>query len=142
MAASSDGYVFFRTAVGSDLTTQTTLAASGATGVTVATVRNSLSHVNVQRLRYIPRTYATGALTFTEADATGPIIGVFTLPAAGPTAYGEQDLFLDFGPKGWKMAVGTSLFLTRSTATGPSGAIVVEAYGTSSTGPLAIATTN
>jgi len=145
MAASSDGYLFYRTAVGSDLTTQIALA-TGATGSTGAiTVRNSLSHIHVQRIRMIPTTYGVGSITFNETDSTGAIIGIVTQPnvdITGTQASGVQSNLLDFGPKGWKMGVGTNLSYTRSSATGPGCNLVIEAYGTASTGPLAMATTN
>ena len=145
MAASSDGYLFYRTAVGSDLTTQTALA-SGVTGAgsTILSARNSLSHLVIQRIRVVPTSYAAASfLTFTETDATGSGVAIIAQEVTGPaTNAGEQGTFVDFGPKGWKMGVGKNLFLVRSSATGPGANVVVEAYGIVSTGPLALATTN
>lgn len=144
MAATSDGYLFYRTAAGSDLTTQPAALASGVTGAgsTLITVRNALSHINVQKIRAIPTTFGVGSLTFTETDATGAIVGVIQQPAADVTGAGDQAVYVDFGPKGYKMAVGKSLFMVRSSATGPGANLIIEAYGTASTGPLAIAVTN
>ena len=142
MAASSDGYLFYRKVDGSDRTTQTTFVATGATGVTLLTVRNATTNIYLQRIRVYPTTFATGALIFTETDATGAIIGEIDQPAAAVTqaAKGEQDLFLDFGPLGWKLAAGKNLFMTRS-ATGSAAGIVIEAYERTS-GPVAIGTSN
>jgi hypothetical protein len=147
MAASSDGYLFYRTAVGSDLTTQSALA-SGVTGsAAFITVRNALSHVYVQRILINPTTTGVGVLEFREGDATGALLVSFLQPSGvtGATTiepFGERTCWYDFGPKGWKLAVGKNLHLVRSSATGPAANVVVEAYGAVSTGPLAMATTN
>ena len=147
MAASSDGYLFYRTAAGHDQTTQIALA-SGVTGsAALITVRNATSEIYVQRIRICPTTTGVGTLTFRELDATGALLVSFLQPASitGPTtieAFGERTCLFDFGPRGFKLAVGSSLFLVRSSATGPAANIVVDAYGiTTTSGPLAIATT-
>jgi hypothetical protein len=137
-------YIYFRRQWGSDLTTQVALA-SGVTGSTgVLTVRNSTTSINIQRIRLIPTTYGVGSITFREVDATGTVIATMTQPAAdvtGNQASGPQFNWSDFGPKGWKMTVGTSLFMVRSSATGPGANLVIEAYGTTS-GPVAQGTSN
>jgi hypothetical protein len=140
---SASDYLFFRTAAGQDLTTQVALA-SGATGSTgVVSARNSLSHVHVQQIRASQTTIAAAtSITFRELDATGAIVGILYQTVSGPLTVGEQSYFLDFGPKGYKLAAGAGLFMVRASATGPGSNLVIEAYGTSSTGPLAIATTN
>ena len=142
MAASSDGYLFYRTAVGSNRTTQTAFVATGATGVTLITVRNATTNLYVQKIHVYPTTFATGALIFTETDATGAVIAEIDQPAASvnQAAKGEQDCFVDFGPQGWKLAAGKNLFMTRS-ATGSAASMVIEAYEATS-GPVAMATTN
>ena len=146
MAASSDGYLFYRTAVGSDLTTQTALA-SGVTGAAVAvcTVRNTGSHIHVQRIRVVPGSYGVGSIAFREVDATGTLIAIVTQPAAdasGANIDATVPPLIDFGPKGWKMTVGVSLVAVRSSATGPAANVVIEAYGALSTGPVAMGPTN
>ena len=140
---SAGDYVHYREEKGSDLTTQVALAATttGSTGVLSA--RNATSAINLQRIRIVPTTFAVGSLTFRETDATGAILAVVTQPSTvtGTEKSAEQSLFVDFGPKGWKMTAGAPLFLVRSSATGPGANVVIEAYGTTS-GPVAIATTN
>ena len=140
---SASDYLFFRTVVGSDKTTQTSFVATGATGVTLISARNALTHLNIQRVRYAPTTFATGALLFVETNATGAAVGDLAQPAAQAVAGDSSDQIetLDFGPKGWKMGAGKDFFMTRS-ATGSAGDLIIEAYETVSTGPLAIATTN
>ena len=138
--ANKDGYVQFR-CNHADKTTQTTFVATGATGVTLVSPRNATQCLNIQRIRLDPTTYAAGSLTFTATDATGTLVSLLTQPTAAPTALGgEISVFQDFGPKGFLMASGATLFMTRS-ATGSAGALMIEAYETPST-PLAIANTN
>ena len=145
MAASSDGYLFYRTAVGSDLTAQQAFA-SGVTGaaVSVIAVRNATTAINVQRIRIVPISYGVGSVTLRETDATGTVIASLTqqgADATGTNASGPQFIWTDFGPQGWKMTAGTNLVLVRSSATGPGFNLVVEAYGTTS-GAVAMAYTN
>lgn len=147
MAASSDGYLFYRTAVGKDATVTTSFVATGATGVTLITVTGATRRLNIQRITLAPTTFAAGNLTFGEVSSGSGVFAVLAQPAAvyTPTGaavnYGGTQLpVLDFGPKGWPLTAGANLFMVRS-ATGSAGTLIIEAYETIS-GPAAMGTTN
>jgi hypothetical protein len=147
MAASSDGYLFYRTAAGKDVSTTTSFVATGATGVTLITVTGSTRRLNIQRITLLPTTFAAGNLTFGEVSSGSGVFAVLAQPAAvyTPTGAalqygGNQAPSIDFGPKGWPLTAGANLFMVRS-ATGSAAGLIIEAYETVS-GPVAMGTTN
>ncbi len=147
MGASSGDYLFYRSAAGKEASVSTTFVATGATGVTLIPITGSTRQIHVQSIRFVPTTFAAGTLTFGETASGTGVFATLVQPAAAyaPTGAavnfgGPQHIFLDFGAKGYALAAGTSLFMVRS-ATGSAGALVVEAYETTS-GAVAMGTTN
>lgn len=129
---SAGEYVHFRNQNGQSRVTQASFVATGATGVSLITLNKSGSgQLTVQRITLAPTTFATGALSFTETDATGAVIAVLAQPAAA-SAVGDQQLpQIDFGPRGYRLTAGKNLFMVRS-ATGSAGNLLIEAYETMS----------
>lgn len=103
------------------------LLATGATGVSLVASSKSINALRVQRIAFIPTTYATGTLNFREDTISGAIVGVITQPAAVSAGLGKQSIELVYGAVGYQLTAGKALFLER-TATGSAGIVVIEAY--------------
>jgi hypothetical protein len=133
-------YAFWRTHYKDKTTDLQVLAATDDT-VDVITVKTANHAIYIQKIAISVSTFANVTWTLQDDNGT-PIIAAFgTVPAAGPSAQGDQGtVIFDYGPKGLKLTTGKNLdFLV--SATGAAGQIHIEAYEKLET-PMAVGSTN
>lgn len=102
--------------------------ATATTGpVTLVTARNSQYQIFIQRIKVSVVTYAAKTFTFEDSTGTPVVIGIVSVPAAAPTAAGEQAYTFDFGPEGTALSVGMNFVLALSAA-GAAARVHWEGY--------------
>ena len=109
-----------------DSTALTSTDYSGTPQTTIA-CRSTEHQIFVQKIIVSPTTYAAKTWTFRDSAGTPVPNGVVSIPAAAPTAGGDVNFVIDFGPVGYALTQGKDLQFLMSAA-GAAGAVHVEAY--------------
>jgi hypothetical protein len=100
----------------------------------VVTAKGPARKVTVQRITYVPSTYAQATISFVDS-LTGVVVGSFDVPATKPqTGDGTDMLYLDWGPTGTQLSAGANLNLG-VTANGAAGRLHIESY---QKGPISV----
>lgn len=81
----------------------------------------------IQRIVCTITTYSAVTWTFQDSAATPKPIAHISIPAAAPTAAGDNNFEIDFGAAGVALNAGEGLSLNVSAA-GAAGIVRVEAY--------------
>jgi len=110
-----------------DRHTQFTVATADTATVHVLAAKSADRQIFVQRIFLSVTTFANKTLTFQDTANTPVVVAAFLIPTTQPTAAGQQNYQIDFGPHGFALTAGKGLDMTISAA-GVGAAIVVDAY--------------